>query len=264
MLFKAVVVDTELDAYTSNGETYVLIQQLKEAFGQHLSYSSFMRRKYKIVRSENEQCCPSSILEEYKARGLVAGPSQRCTAVSLAQGRELAECCRSCMEGESTNSSSEPANVDVSAALTTEQTQPPLLSASSERESDGDPSNFDMNAVTTEQTQPPSLANSSSEQETDGEPANVDVNAVTTEQTQVSVAANPATGTVVVERFLQLRATDYPTFAVELKELTRYLSEPLSTRRRGDPLAQSTVQATERRLLSTVLLMYIACFIILY
>ena len=233
MLFKAVVVDTELDAFTSNGETYVLIQQLKEAFGQHLSYSSFMRRKYKIVRSENEQCCPSSILEEYKARGLVAGPSQRCTAVTLAQGRQLAECCRSCSEGESTNSSSEQQN-------------------------DCEPANVDVSAVTTEQTQLAlvSVANSSSEQGCDGEPANVDVSAVTTEQTQVSVAANPATGTVVVERFLQLRANDFPTFAGELKELTRYLSEPLSTRRRGDPLAQSTVQATERRLLSTVSLMY--------
>ena len=195
MLLKAVVVDAELDAFTSNGETYVLLQQLKEAFRQHLSYSSFMRRKYRIVRSKNEQSCPSSILEEYKARGLVAGPSQRCTAVTLAQGRQLAECCRSCSEGESVNSSSEL-------------------------------------------------------QGSDCEQANVDVSALTTEQTQASIAATPATGTAV-ERFLQLRANDFPTFAGELIELKRYLSEPLSTRRRGDPLAQSTVQATERRLLST-------------
>ena len=61
---------------------------------------------------------------------------------------------------------------------------------------------------------------------------------------------------------LQLPASDFPPALItQLTGLRRYLTEPLSATRKTDPLSQITLQATERRLLSTVIqnVIYHAC-----
>ena len=43
----------------------------------------------------------------------------------------------------------------------------------------------------------------------------------------------------------------FPSLTAQLSAMKKYFEEPLSTLRRGEPLAESTVATTERRILST-------------
>ena len=57
---------------------------------------------------------------------------------------------------------------------------------------------------------------------------------------------------------LQLRASDLTqNLTTQIAGLRHYLTEPLSATRKTDPLSKITLQATERRLLSTVKSLYI-------
>ncbi len=60
----------------------------------------------------------------------------------------------------------------------------------------------------------------------------------------------PARRSLKRER-LYLNTSDYPELAAQLAEMKKYFVEPLSTTRRGERLADSTVDTTERRVLST-------------
>ena len=54
---------------------------------------------------------------------------------------------------------------------------------------------------------------------------------------------------------LQLRLADFPAVQRQMAQLKAHLQEPLSETRQTEPLANITVQATQRRLLSTYIYM---------
>ena len=55
---------------------------------------------------------------------------------------------------------------------------------------------------------------------------------------------------------LQLRLADFPAVQRQMAQLKAHLQEPLSETRQTEPLANITVQATQRRLLSTYIYAY--------
>ena len=73
----------DLSAYDQNGTAYVLLQNVKDSFYADLTYSSFLRRKKKIV--SDEQPVPSLVVEQCRKKGILSANTHRASAITLLQ-----------------------------------------------------------------------------------------------------------------------------------------------------------------------------------
>ena len=239
----------DLSAYDVDGTAYVLLQCVKDAFYRNISYSSFLRRKNKVVSVE--QPVPSHVVEQCRKSGILPANTHRASGIKLSQLDSLfskapptSQDIEQVAPMDTTSFEKVSTDMDTTSfeTVSTDMDTTSFETVSTDMdttsfETDMDTTSFEPETDTTDRE-----AGCATDQVVD--------QAATSTQTEAGLAVELAPSPTAKKTKILLSPSDNEKLLSDMQELRQYYTESISLHRSGNVLAPSTLQTMERRILS--------------